>query len=371
MIILKIYLIPTNTNDNTNFRLKPTMIMFKQVIAFFFKFILITTFSFASIANANDDNLIIGEDLTLTDVEYSEAEIQEFKKQLLTDKEMLRSIYYGLGSEYGDDRSDFDYIFNQALQLKQASMSFISVMYHEKIREDLLNPPPQISRIFAFLKFGEAVAGDLNTQYSIGYLLGLDPIQSISSKDSVRSYYWLTRVANYKPSYSANTEYSTNASYAAFILGLKYFAALDYYPHHNKLKQLAERYLTQAAESGQPEAEYTLSNFYTHSEEFVKAAQWMQTAANAGLSKAAGQLGLMYACGKGVPTDYEKAFYWTQKGADGGDGRSFGILGMLYEQGFGTDINNQKALSYFEKGCNLGDEVSCNSYHNLKQKLNK
>ncbi len=60
-------------------------------------------------------------------------------------------------------------------------------------------------------------------------------------------------------------------------------------------------------------------------------------------------LSLIYASGKGTPTDNSKAFTWMQKSAEQGYGDALGNLAIHYLNGIGCNENEQKAFEYMQK----------------------
>lgn len=309
-----------------------------------------------------NDGPIFGNDITLDEIKYSDAEIQQFHKQLIADKEQLRKLYHQksnfLNSDSGDDQFDdlFNDIFDRKINPDLAS-SLIGDLYFFQIKPFDSSSKSKIE-MASYLKTAQADnSNDAHEQYMIGWILTLN--HNLSIKNIKRSYYWLTRAAN------------NGSNDAAYILGIQYFSACNDYPNNTRLKQLTVSYLKQAAEGGLAESSFMLGRYYnSHGANDVEAAKWMKVAAEAGIGAAAGQLGLKYVFGKGVPTDYKKAFSWTKKGVDAGDPSSMAILGMLYEQGWGTKINTKKALSYYAKSCELGDERACENHNRLYKTLN-
>ncbi|WP_162984147.1 tetratricopeptide repeat protein, partial [Helicobacter felis] len=65
---------------------------------------------------------------------------------------------------------------------------------------------------------------------------------------------------------------------------------------------------------------------------------------------------LMYGDGQGVPQDYQKAIEYYQKAADMGHAVAFLALGVLYENGQGVAQDYDKARRYFQKAVEIGDE---------------
>ena len=71
-------------------------------------------------------------------------------------------------------------------------------------------------------------------------------------------------------------------------------------------------------------------------QDYSKAREFYQKAADQGSVAAMYNLALLYEQGRGGPEDYVKADEWYQKGADRGDADSMNRLGILYEEGKGV-----------------------------------
>lgn len=111
-------------------------------------------------------------------------------------------------------------------------------------------------------------------------------------------------------------------SRAAFYLSLLYSKGLGVIPNPEYSLQL----LQQAAEAGEPMAQYNLGNQYTRDGPLGYhprlALAWWQKAAAQGLVLAQHNLGSLYALGKGVEQDLDKARYWYAEAAKNGSQRS-------------------------------------------------
>ena len=92
--------------------------------------------------------------------------------------------------------------------------------------------------------------------------------------------------------------------------------------------------LTQYAEQGDSEAQYSLATMYADGDgveqDNAKAVHWYQRAAHQGDSNAQYNLGVMYAHGRGVQKDNNKAHQWYFKAAEQGDLDAQHYLRMSY-----------------------------------------
>ena len=75
----------------------------------------------------------------------------------------------------------------------------------------------------------------------------------------------------------------------------------------------------------------------------------------------------MYGEGKGVRQDYTKAREWYQKAADQGDAYAQNNIGAMYYLGHGERQDYAKAAEWFEKACDNGNKKSC--YFSFKSKI--
>jgi TPR repeat protein len=64
---------------------------------------------------------------------------------------------------------------------------------------------------------------------------------------------------------------------------------------------------------------------------------------------------LLYSNGLGVAQDYAKAREWFEKAADKGDASAMNKLGWLYENGEGVTQDYTKARGWYQKAADKGD----------------
>ena len=91
-------------------------------------------------------------------------------------------------------------------------------------------------------------------------------------------------------------------------------------------------------------------------QDYAKAREWYEKAAEKGDERAMTNLGELYANGQGVAQDYAKAREWYEKAAEKGDERAMTNLGWLYESGQGVAPDYAKAREWYEKAAEKGDE---------------
>jgi uncharacterized protein YegL len=112
-----------------------------------------------------------------------------------------------------------------------------------------------------------------------------------------------------------------------------------------------------------------LGELYEHgqgvAQDYGKAREWYQKAADAGNRTAMRNLGVLYDKGQGVPQDYGKAHEWYQKAADAGDRTAMNNLGVLYEYGHGVAQDYGKAREWYQKAADAGDGTAMNNLGEL------
>jgi uncharacterized protein YdaT len=85
------------------------------------------------------------------------------------------------------------------------------------------------------------------------------------------------------------------------------------------------------------------------SQDYAKARDWYEKAADGGNPDAMFKLGVIYQNGQGVALDYAKAREWYEKAADGGNADAMANLGWLYAHGQGVALDSAKAREWYEK----------------------
>ncbi len=112
------------------------------------------------------------------------------------------------------------------------------------------------------------------------------------------------------------------------------------------------------AEQGLAEAQYNLGLMYVLrygvEQDYKKAIEWYEKAANQGHAKAQFILGDMYSSGQGVRQDYKKAAEWYEKAATQGDANAQYNLGLMYL----VKQDYKKAFEWFEKAASQGNTTA-------------
>lgn len=103
------------------------------------------------------------------------------------------------------------------------------------------------------------------------------------------------------------------------------------------------------------EVQFNLGLMYSEGQgvkqDYFKAAEWFQRAAEQGHAEAQYNLGLMYYRGKGVKQDYFKAIEWYQKAAAQGIADAQAYLAVMYYSGEGVQQDYFKAAELAKKSC--------------------
>lgn len=118
--------------------------------------------------------------------------------------------------------------------------------------------------------------------------------------------------------------------------------------------------LEQSAVNGNAQAQYRLGVMHANGDgvplNYVKAAQWLSTAAEQGLAEAQRLLAWLYANGYGVEQDYAQARHWFTRAAEGGDAKAQYSLGFMYQTGYyGTTPDTREMLTWFQRAADQGN----------------
>ena len=84
----------------------------------------------------------------------------------------------------------------------------------------------------------------------------------------------------------------------------------------------------------------------------------MHTRAAQGNAMAQVSLGALYHNGQGMPQDYGKARQWYEKAAEQGNAMAQHNIGLLYEKGLGVSQDYGKARQWYEKAAAQGDATA-------------
>jgi TPR repeat protein len=127
----------------------------------------------------------------------------------------------------------------------------------------------------------------------------------------------------------------------------------------------AREWYQKAAEAGSTAAMFILGKLYSDGLGVVRddaqALAWFRKAADAGDSDGMNGVGFMYWAGRGVAQDYAQARQWYQKAADAGNAGGMYNLGVLYNKGQGVSQDYARALEWYRKAADAGAADAMNS----------
>ena len=148
------------------------------------------------------------------------------------------------------------------------------------------------------------------------------------------------------------------SSRAMYILAEIYDGGGDGVP---KIPAKAKQLYQQAAEAGDPDAQFEVGWRAEKKERYDEACAWYQKAASQGQAMAQLMLGDCYYNGQGTAVDYEAAFYWYTKAAEQGNTSAQVSLGNMYDEGRGTAEDCQQAWNWYKQAAEAGNDWGC--YH--------
>ena len=110
-----------------------------------------------------------------------------------------------------------------------------------------------------------------------------------------------------------------------------------------------------------PAAEMTAEELYQtgldalDAEDYGKAMEYYQLAADLGVAAAWRSIGYLYDYGYGVEQDYDKALEYYLLAADQGDPGAMFNIGLMYNFGEGVEQDYSKAAEYYQKAADQED----------------
>ena len=114
-------------------------------------------------------------------------------------------------------------------------------------------------------------------------------------------------------------------------------------------KDIKTQDVFEAAQRGDPEAQYIVGLAYNNEKLYSDSAEWYLKAAVQGNAKAQFNLANKYYEGKGVEQNFEEAFKWYKKAAEQGHSQAQFNLGCMYGRGEGVKKNYSKANQWIQK----------------------
>ena len=159
-----------------------------------------------------------------------------------------------------------------------------------------------------------------------------------------------------------------NRNFALVVVGFLFALAVLLYENGIGGAQdyvKAREWYEKAADKGNALGMTALGLLYQNGQggpqDYVKARELLEEAADKGDANAMTNLGLLYQNGQGVPQDYVKAREWYEKAADKGDANAMTNLGLLYQNGQGVPQGYGKAREWYEKAADKGNAFAMNN----------
>ena len=139
-----------------------------------------------------------------------------------------------------------------------------------------------------------------------------------------------------------------------------YRKGYEYYKNKNYLE--AVKYLRQAAEKGNADAQYFMGDCYGTGkgvqQDYKESFKWYKLSAEQGDKYAQSNLAAYYSAGLGVEKDYNEAVKWARKSAEQGHANAENRLGSFYYSGQGVTKDYAEAVKWFLKAAEKGNEIA-------------
>ena len=103
-------------------------------------------------------------------------------------------------------------------------------------------------------------------------------------------------------------------------------------------------------------------------QDYAKALEWFQHAADKGHVGALNDIGVMHELGQGVPKNPATAVEWYRKAASQNYALGHYNLGRAYESGNGVPKNYSEALKAFRRAARMGDRNAQNKLSSRGQR---
>lgn len=176
---------------------------------------------------------------------------------------------------------------------------------------------------------------------------------------------------------------STAAEYgepeALYLVGAMYYDGKGVEKNEDK----AWAYYEKAAELGQTDSQMLTGTQHMYlalrkaptsklrEEEFVKAAGWFKKAADKGQAEAILWYGDMLTKGQGMPKNEKEGVKWVERSAEMGNANAHAMLGTYYIEGKVVTRNTIKAYQHLEISRLLGNEIARIGQAMLKPEMEK
>lgn len=141
---------------------------------------------------------------------------------------------------------------------------------------------------------------------------------------------------------------------AAYLAGGEYNEAR---PYVDRLRRIAPKYTGQEREFVE-----MLFKAYEPTADDIKAIHDLTPKAAAGDRSAQFELGVFYEIGRGVPQDYARAVELYQSAADQGVVEAIYYLGVVYDKGRGVPVDEPRAAECYRKAADAGYAIAQYNY---------
>lgn len=135
------------------------------------------------------------------------------------------------------------------------------------------------------------------------------------------------------------------------------FALSEYYLS-GETNELAFHWAMKSAQQGNSWGENNLAYCYQHGfgveKDDTVALDWYKKSANHGNTPAMSNIGFCYEYGIGTEKDAVTAFQWYLKSAEGGNPNAQNMIGDWYSEGLGTEEDADAAIMWYEKAVSNG-----------------
>jgi len=123
--------------------------------------------------------------------------------------------------------------------------------------------------------------------------------------------------------------------------------------YREEIEPMAKRY-QDAAEKGDPEAQFGLAATYHNTELSAESVDWFRKSAEQGYAPAQVALGDCYLCGRDVPKDETEAFNWFLTAAEQENTQGQIRVANAYLQGQGVPEDKTEAVKWYRKAAEQG-----------------
>lgn len=116
----------------------------------------------------------------------------------------------------------------------------------------------------------------------------------------------------------------------------------------------------EAAQQGDPMAQYELARAYYQYQEYAKSFYWWEQSAQNGLNAANVRLAVQYAYGMGIEKNEDKAldYLWKAVKNNPDDANALCHMGMFYEEGIGIEASMEQAMTCYRQAAEMGDPMA-------------